>query len=395
MENKVKYQNAIVVSLLLLIIGAAISMHQFKVPTIMDEVAQSVNISSTAAPWLMSLFTITGILFAVPVGGLVQKLKSKSMIILAALCIVIGSLVGAFAPHGSILLASRALEGLGFLFIAVAGPVAISRYCDPTKIGSAMGIWAVWVATGQIIAFNTTPIFMHVMDWRGLWMLFAGVTLAMAVISYFGLKEPTGVIEKAAQNDEPNSGQIKDVLKNKNLICASFAFTIFNLLLIAVLTFLPGYAVQSGLMTVQEASFAATIPMIGCLIGSPIMGRLSEAYGRKKLYLISLLASGLGTLLAFTATRPLIYIGVILFGLVGLGAPGLVMGSVAKIVGDPRQEGSGMGILITFQNLGMFLGTAVFIPILTLVGGSYTAAGVALLIISFIGAGCAAIAKMN
>jgi predicted MFS family arabinose efflux permease len=395
MDNKVKYQNAMAVSLLLLITGAAISMHQFKVPTIMDEVAKSVNISSSAAPWLMSLFTITGILFAIPVGGLVQKLKSKSMIILAALCIVTGSLAGSFAPHGSILMASRALEGLGFLFIAVAGPVAISRYCDPAKIGSGMGIWAVWVATGQIIAFNTTPVFMLVMDWRGLWMLFAGVTLAMALISYFGLKEPVGIIEQTAQSDEPNSGQIKDVLRNKSLICASFAFTIFNLLLIAVLTFLPGYAVQSGLMTVQEASFAATIPMIGCLIGSPIMGRLSEAFGRKKLYLISLLASGIGTLLAFTATRPLIYIGVILFGLVGLGAPGLVMGSVSRIVGDPRQEGTGMGILITFQNLGMFLGTAVFIPILTMVGGSYTAAGVVLLIISFAGAGCAAIAKMN
>jgi MFS family permease len=179
------------------------------------------------------------------------------------------------------------------------------------------------------------------------------------------------------------------------VIFASLSFTVFNLLLLAVLTFLPGYAVQSGLMSVSEASFAATIPMIGCLIGSPIMGKLSETYGRKWLYVISILASGAGALLAFTSSRSVIYIGVILFGLVGLGAPGMVMGAIAGLVDSPEQEGAGMGILITFQNLGMFLGTSIFLPIVSMWSGNYFAAGLTLAVVSLAGAVLTGMTKMK
>ena len=274
MSNETKYQNTFIVSFVLLFAGASISMHQFKVPTIMDEVAQSLSMSSSSAPWLMSVFTVTGILLSITAGGFVQKMKSKRLFLAAAVFMALGSFIGAYAQTGSTMLGSRVLEGLGFLVVAVAGPVAVGRYCAPEQIGRAMGIWAVWVATGQIVAFNLTPALMGAMGWRGIWQLYAVITLAMAAVLVLTLRETKGVASAQKTSSGPAVSPMS-VLKNHHLIFASFSFTIFNLLLLAVLTFLPGHAVQSSLMSVSEASFAATIPMIGCLIGSPIMGKLS------------------------------------------------------------------------------------------------------------------------
>jgi predicted MFS family arabinose efflux permease len=370
-------------------------MHQFKVPTIMDEVAQSLSMSSASAPWLMSIFTVTGILLSIAAGGFVQKMSSKRLFMAAAIFMALGSFIGAFAQTGSVMMGSRVLEGLGFLVVAVAGPVTVGRYCAPEQIGRAMGIWAVWVATGQIVAFNLTPALMGTMGWRGIWQLYAVITLVIAAVLVLTLREPKGVVSVQEETSASPSVSPMSVLKNHHLIFASLTFTIFNLLLMAVLTFLPGHAVQSGLMSVPEASFAATIPMIGCLIGSPIMGKLSETYGRKWLYVISILASGAGTLLSFASSRPIIYAGVILFGLVGLGAPGMVMGAVAGLVDSPEQEGAGMGILITFQNLGMFLGTSIFLPVVGIWSGNYFAAGLTLAATSLVGAVLTGVTKMK
>lgn len=394
MPGKTKYQNTLVVAFILLFAGASISMHQFKVPTIMDEVAQNLSMSSESAPWLMSIFTVTGVLLSIPAGGVIQKIKSKHLFLAAAICMACGSVMGSFAQSGTVMLISRLLEGLGFLIVAVTGPVTVGRYCAPEQIGRAMGIWAVWVATGQIIAFNLTPALMGALGWRGIWRVYAVITLALAIILLLALREPQGVTSAGETRTQPSVSLI-DVLKNRYLIFASISFAIFNILLMAVLTFLPGHAMQSGLMGTSEASFAATIPMIGCLIGSPIMGKLSESLGRKRLYLIAIIASGIGTLLAFTSSRPMIYVGVILFGLVGLGAPGMMMGAVSGLVETSEQEGAGMGILITFQNLGMFLGTSIFLPIVRALSGSYFAAGLTLAGIAAVGVFLTGITKMK
>jgi predicted MFS family arabinose efflux permease len=259
-----------------------------------------------------------------------------------------------------------------------------------------MGIWAVWVATGQIVAFNLTPALVGALGWRGIWQAYAVITVVIAVILLITLKEPSGIAQaqKSEAEAQPSASPMA-VLKNSHLILASCSFAIFNLLLLAVLTFLPGHAVQSGLMGVAEASFVATIPMIGCLIGSPIIGKLSESYGRKGLYLISLVASGAGTVLTFASSRPIVYAGVILFGLVGLGAPGMIMGAVSGLVDTPDQEGAGMGILITLQNFGMFLGTSIFLPILAFCSGDYFSTGLALAGIAVAGVVLAGLTKMK
>lgn len=387
--EKDHYQHYVIVAFLLLLTGASIALHQFKVPTIMMEVADSVSMARQSAPWLMSMFTVTGIFLAIPAGAVTQRFSCKHLIILSALCTAAGSCLGAVAASGWLLLLSRAIEGLGYLMISVAGPIAVSRFVHPSRIGSAMGIWAIWVSVGQIIAFNTTPVMFPYLGWRSIWYIFAACTGVMAVMVLFGLRKPVlaenvvPVKVDLTEKPEKQSPSLLQVLSNKNLILAAFGFICFNYLLIVVVTFFPQYAVSTGRMDIQTASLVASLPMMGCLIGSPIIGRMSDRFGYKRLYMLCLTAAGFGSFLMFAPSNAVLSIGVLLLGFVGLATPGMMYGAVPQLAGAVEKQGLSMGIVITFQNLGMFLGTATYPLILVITKMNYQIAAVSLLI--FIG----------
>jgi hypothetical protein len=87
----------------------------------------------------------------------------------------------------------------------------------------------------------------------------------------------------------------------------------------------------------------------------------------------------------FSTNVSMVYIGTVLFGAIGMGVPGMVLAGVGEVVDRPELAGPGMGLMMIFQNLGMFLGTLIFMPIVAMVGGSFTTAGLVLIPIAVVG----------
>ena len=112
------------------------------------------------------------------------------------------------------------------------------------------------------------------------------------------------------------------------------------------------------MMTKSAAAFTATIPNILTIICSPLIGKLSDKIGsRKKILIVTMSALIPAVILMFSSNLVLVYVGAILLGVIGLGTPAMVLSTVGEAVEEPKLEGVGMGLLIGFQNLGMFLGT--------------------------------------
>ena len=110
--------------------------------------------------------------------------------------------------------------------------------------------------------------------------------------------------------------------------------------------------------------------MIFTLFMAPVMGRLSQKTGRRKLFTMCVIAVGVSMIFIYHGTAASAYFGFFLMGIFGMGSAGLMFAAVGDMV-EPGNDANGMGVCVTLDKLGQFLATTIFLPVLSLTGGSY------------------------
>ena len=101
------------------------------------------------------------------------------------------------------------------------------------------------------------------------------------------------------------------------------------------------------------------------------------------------------TLILLTQTGPLMWVGAIVMGLVGLGGPVMCLTSYINVLGRPELMSIGMGVLMLVQSLGQFLGTWLVPMLLGPEMSSWMFAGIVICIIGLIGTGALALCKFK
>lgn len=138
--------------------------------------------------------------------------------------------------------------------------------------------------------------------------------------------------------------------------------TIFSIVFIDLL----GFGIVLPLLPYIAEKYAATPLTIGLLaatysffqfIAGPVLGRLSDRYGRKKLLVISQFGSVLGyVLLGLAGSLPLLFLARVIDGITG-GNISIAQAYMADIT-DKKTRAKGMGMLGAAFGLGFMLGPA-------------------------------------
>ena len=404
MEKKSSnYQSYVVVSIIMLLFGITIATAQYKVPSIMPNIMDQFSMDGGSASWLMSIFTFVGIILAIPTGALAKKFGPKMMLLAAAGVMVIGSIIGAFSGSGMLLIASRAIEGIALIFVTISGPLAVQKYIAPEKVGSATGIWALWICLGSVAGGVFTPTLYNLTGFQGVWIIYAALTVVTAIIVALLIKEPgknlaTSINEAneaaaaLAAEAEPEEKASYGSLFKPNILIFLVGWTLFNLVLLAMLAFSPTF-MQSNGVDPTVSGFVSTLPMLLAVISSPLFGALADKTGNVKMLLtIAMLANGPCAFVLLTNTGPLMWAAAVVMGLVGLGAPVMFITGLFKII-RPEMMAIGMGFFMLIQSLGQFLGTAVTPLILGADMSNWMLAGIVVLVLGLIGTVCVFLAR--
>jgi len=168
-------------------------------------------------------------------------------------------------------------------------------------------------------------------------------------------------------------------MKNKSLM------TIFLIVFIDLLGFgiilplLPYIAEKYSAGPLQIGLLTATFSFFQ-LIASPILGKLSDRYGRKKLLIISQLGSAVGYLiLGLAGNLPLLFLSRIIDGITG-GNISIAQAYIADVT-DKKNRAKGMGILGAAFGLGFIFGPAIggFLSKFSYAAPAYFATAISLL----------------
>ncbi len=400
-SNKPKYQNHIMIAIVLLLFGTTIATAQYKVPSIMPIItADFFNNDSTATSWLMSIFTFVGIVLAIPTGELAKKFGPKNMLFAATVVMLIGALFGAFCGNGTLLIVSRAIEGVALIFVTICGPLAVQKYCAPDKIGSATGIWALWVCLGSVLGGTLTPSLYSFTGFQGVWIIYAGAAVVTAVLIAVLIREPGKKLASSiSEANEVAAEQVQEKVGYKSLLKPNIliflvAWTMFNMVLLAMLAFSPTFMQMQGLDPTLSG-FISTLPMLLAVISSPLFGYLTDKTGKVKVLLaIAMLANGPCAFVLLTTTGPMMWVAAIVMGLVGLGAPVMFINGLFALT-KPQAAAIAMGVFMLIQSLGQFLGTAITPLLLGADLSNWMFTGVVVLVLGIVATGCILITRFE
>lgn len=404
MQQQRSYQPWALVSLSVLAVGITMAMVQYKVPTIMTSIMGLYAMDAGTASWLMSIFTLMMVFSAIAFGALSQKISAKWIIAGATVLIVIGSLVGAWASDSIVLLVSRAIEGIALTAMTTCGPIVIQQCVRPERIGSAMGFWGTWGPLGSAIAAVTTPAIFATMGLSALWMIYAAlVTLTTIILCLYVKMRPApeavvveedGVELGVTECPVAEKPRYSELMKRDVLLFFG-GFVAFNVVLLAVLSYVPTLLQMRG-MDPTLSGFASTLPMILSVISSPIFGALADKTGKTKaLTAICLFFLGPCAFMMYVFDGALMWGAAIVMGLIGMGSTGLMITAFMRVLPRPQLAQIGMGVLITVQGIGQFLGTFLVQALLGPDLSNIWLAGSVIMVIGLLGTLCVAVCKMR
>lgn len=343
-------------SLVLLLVGISIVTVQYKVPSILDPITAQYGMTSSTASWLMSIFTAMGIFLSIPTGSLAKIIGSKRVLLLSCGIVITGGIIGGFSTKAWLMIFSRAIEGIGFVFITVAAPLAIEKHVDAAHQGTANGIWSLWICLGSLIGSTATPMVFEKMGLTGTWLLYSAFVAAAAIMLAVFVRVPKECETDESERIESDANHYRSLLKPRSLLYF-FAYLVFNIEILAVLSYTPTFLQSQG-MNASLSGFASALPGLFAIPASLVFGYLIDKTGRTKpFYLAAAVAAAPATFLMLTQSGPLLWAGAALMGLVGYGIPVAALSSLPQIAGSKAAMPAAMSVLMLVQCLGEFIGS--------------------------------------
>ncbi|MCB9418614.1 MAG: MFS transporter [Ardenticatenaceae bacterium] len=370
-----------VILIIVFLASVAAPLSQNKVPPLMPILMQSFNIGLSQAGLLMSVFSITGFLLALPAGIILQKLGSRTSGVIAVSSLVLGAGLGALSGSMGLLLTSRVIEGVGMGLIAVVGPAVLALWFPPEKQGMPMGIWATWVPVGSIIMMITAPQLGLTAGWQSVWWLSAGFALVALLLYALLMRTPPSATD---HERETTPLPLRQVLADRNIWLLGLTFCLFNVVFMPLVTYYPTFLVEVRGYSLTDASLIVSISTALVLISAPLAGWLSDKIGsRKLLFTMPFLAIAAIMMLPFKVVGWQIIVLMAVQGLIVGAVPTATFAAVPEIMGKPQLAGLGMAVIMMGQNLGMFAAPIIFGMLVESIG--WVSAGYWLVPVALIG----------
>jgi predicted MFS family arabinose efflux permease len=300
----------------------------------------------------MSVYALAGMALSLAIGGWIGRRGLDRAVVAALGALFIGTLLGLVAPgSGGTMLASRALEGVGFAFAAIAGPAIALERAAPRHLGLVTGVIAGWIPVGQLLATALARLFLALELWQGPWMVSLALTAAMAawhVRSRSGSRRQGIAITAAARASTP--------LAWPALVIGATIFMLWSSQYFAFMTWLPVYLVDVGELTDAAAALAYALPVATLLATNVVTGVAL----RRRARLGPLLAVGLAAQAGAWFAMPLAggtagAAALLVFYGIGAGITPTCLFALpaALAAGDPAR---GFAVLMTGRNVGVLAG---------------------------------------
>lgn len=319
--------------------------------------------------WVVGISTVTGIFFKLPAGALSDVIGRRRTMLAGLVVFAITPFAYVLVKDAAILLVIRFLHGFA---TALYGPVAMAVVADAA--GSRKGEMLSWFSSvtivGNLLGAPLGGFLLFQLSQSGApalgnfhWVyLGSGIagclSLLLGAMLLRSRKEAVMQMGLRASLGRIGSG-IREVVSDRRIVLTSSMEGLQNMTMGALEAFFPIYAVTVAGLNEFQAGLLWGAQVLVTILSKPLMGRLSDRYGRKPVIVVGMLACAFSfAAIPLLSQFELLLLASLLFGL----GEAFVTSSSAALVADlckERHFGTAMGTFGTIFDVGHALGPIV------------------------------------
>ncbi len=350
---------------------------QFKLPPALPELLDRYGHGRTLAGGYMSVYALAGFVLSMRVGGLMQRYGPSRFLYGAFVLFAVAILAMLAVPeNGVVFLIARAIEGVGFAVLAIAGPALCNRAAGPAGLAIVAALIATWIPLGSLIANGLAIGLGEAGSWRALWWAGLAGVAGMAIWTAWRTRgerldfATVGAADSAAVEDGTT---VRRRVRAEAL--SATVFMLWSLQLFAFLTWFPEYLVETRSLDLRGAVLGYTVPIATIAVFNLVAAPLLAAGIRVSLLLAA--ATGIQAAIWFIlpgATGFAGFAGLVVYGMAAGITPTCLFALPATILGIDRAGPRAVGVLMTGRNLGVLVGPVAMAALVDTTGGWDTAA---------------------
>ena len=344
---------------LLVAAGVVVAWQVGKAPPALPLIRAELGLGLTAGGWVLSIFSVVGVTAGVVAGTVADRLGHRRVLLACLVLTAAASVVGSLAGGPGLLLAARAVEGLGFVGTVVVVPAVLVRVSTTADRRLVFGIWAAYMPAGMAIMIVASPLFLAPLGWRGFWLVNGVAVAAFALVLALAGRWPDGTAAAkgtAAARSTGWAGLRRTVTAPGPLLLA-LSFAAYAAIWITVFGFLP------TLLTDRGVGLTAAAGLTALAVAANIPGNLGGGWAlhrgvaRWRLLAATFVVMGLCTLGVYTgtfdtATR---YAFVVALSLVGGVIPTCCLEGVPVHAPAPALVATTNGLMVQGSHLGQII----------------------------------------
>tara|TARA_Y100000588_G_scaffold77055_1_gene80282 strand:+ start:291 stop:1541 length:1251 start_codon:yes stop_codon:yes gene_type:complete len=311
---------------------------------------------------VLAAWQLTYIFCSVPCGGLLDRFGPRRMMFVSVLVIAASVALRGIASDYVTLLLAVMVFGLGGPLISSGAPKVVSLWFTGKERGLAMGIYFTGNATGGIVAVAlTNSVFLPAVggDWRDLMSVFALFVIAIGVV-WMAISAHPASCDMEAKLSAEVKRRSRDVFLE--LVCDPVVRLVL-LMGLFILFFNHGMnhwlpdLLRSYGMTPSEAGYWAAIPTLFGMVASLSLPRMATPDKRFSILLGLFLCAAAATLMVWSASGPLLAIGLVLQGMCrGAMTSISILLLIESGDGNTSRVGAASGLYFSVGEVGGVLG---------------------------------------
>jgi predicted MFS family arabinose efflux permease len=318
------------------------------VPPLVPDLQRDLGLSLAGAGTAVSVITLVGAVLGLPAGGWSQRIGHARALAIGLAIMAAAAALCAAATDGMTLLAGRALAGIGYLLVVVAGPSLMAVTAAPRHHAITLSLWGTFVPTGIALA-GLLAAGVAGAGWRTIFVVDLVLLAAAVIVVIIDVPRDAST---PLHDDRVPTGSLTSSLP------LAAAFFCFALLFLALAGLLPAWLVDRRGLEMANAGRVAAIATAFGIPGSLLAGWLMRAgFSSGRLAAIGLMGSTVLAAFCFTALPlPLAVVGFALSFAIGGLVPAATFASVPLVAANPRAIGPINGLVAQAGSLGSLAG---------------------------------------